>query len=126
MARHPTENQEYAKARLQKKVEEKEIEKMASASSSKSQSVLTKHHAMIKKDEPKRAFRQAFAKWVVDEALPLCIGKSMAFKEMIQVANWRMHAPDSKLLKTDFYGKERACNDQNKKIHQQKTLFINN
>jgi len=31
---HPTENEEYAKARLQKKVEEKKIEKMASASSS--------------------------------------------------------------------------------------------
>jgi len=36
---------------------------------------------------------------VVDEALPLCIGESLAFKEMIQVANWRMHTPDSKLLK---------------------------
>ena len=72
---------------------------MDSASSSKSQSVLMKHHAMIKKDEPKQAFRQAFAKWVVNEALPLCIGESSTFKEMIQVANWRMHTPDSKLLK---------------------------
>ena len=26
----------------------------------------------------------------------------------------------------DSYGKETACNDQNKNIHQQKTLFINN
>ena len=69
-------------------------------------------------------FKRAFAKWVVDQSLPLSIGQSESFKDVLKVANKAICAPNNTELK--IYTTFEKGGDYRKieKIHSRKYLFF--
>lgn len=57
----------------------------------------------------KKLFKVKFAKWVVQQSMPLSIGESTDFIEMIQVANKTIVVPDHKALSDILYEKKTEC-----------------
>jgi hypothetical protein len=76
-----------------------ESEKAASSQSSMS-SYLTAASSI------KKLFKVKFAKWVVQQSMPLSIGESTDFIEMIQVTNKTIVVPDHKALSDILYEKK--------------------
>ena len=69
-------------------------------------------------------FKRAFAKWVVDQSLPLSIGQLESFKDMIKVANKAICEPDNKELKHMLHLKMVETTERLRKYIQEKTFSV--
>lgn len=94
-----THKDQYAEFMEKKDAKKVESEKAASSQSSMS-SYLTAASSI------KKLFKVKFAKWVVQQSMPLSIGESTDFIEMIQVANKTIVVPDHKALSDILYEKK--------------------
>ncbi len=54
----------------------------------------------------KQTFKRKYAQWVVEQSMPLNVGESVGFVEMIKVANRQLTVPDAKGLTEILYTKK--------------------
>jgi hypothetical protein len=99
LAVHPEENQQYMALKVAATAKKETTAKQASSGTQ--QLTLAQH--FVPMNTIKARFKDAFAKWVVDECLPLSIGESASYKGMIRVANAKLHVPDRKNLKKSLF-----------------------
>lgn len=99
---HNTEYLEY----MEKKVKNAEI---SVTSASETQSSIVSFFPQV--SSLKQAFKRKYAQWVVEQSMPLNIGESAVFLDMIKVANKQVMVPDRKGLAEILYSKkvEASC-----------------
>jgi hypothetical protein len=91
---------------MEKKVQKAEISK---STASETQSSIVSYIPQVA--SLLQAFKRKYTQWVAKQSMPLNIGESVGFLEMIKVANKQVMVPDAKVLTEILYSKkvEASC-----------------
>ena len=72
----------------------------------------------------KQEFKRKYAQWVVEQSMPLNIGESVRFVEMINIANKQLTVPDAKGLTEILYSKKAEASGKLKVFLQNRFFSI--